>query len=427
MSLKKIAIIGGGFSGLTIAWALTKKNIAVEVFEAGPGWGGMLSTRKIVAVGEEILVESAANALLASQNVESLLNDIGVTPITAGYKSKSRWIFRNNKPNKFPLSFFEAFEGVSNIIVAKLSDSLKANSNETLADWGSRVLSQKFTDYLVSPAFQGVYGATGDKLSAELIINSLLDKSLKPKRGLLKGSISASEGMGEIIKAIVNFLKKNQVKLHVNSPVKLQDILNNFDAVIVATSLRSAEEQLKTLAPKASVELAKVPTVALTSATVVFNSQRTLKGFGCLFPKDQGFNSLGVLFNSDIFKNRAPRNLESETWILSEPNASDEEVKKIVLADRLKLTEQKATQYSQQSEPQAIYVKQWPKALPLYGSALQDVLQGGEFAQGLKLGNRLSEISHPVYLTGNYLGAIGLSRILDYNLRLADRIEKEIK
>src|SRR5688572_23359425 len=40
---KKIAIVGGGWTGLTAAYELVKDGYEVEIFEAGPALGGLAS------------------------------------------------------------------------------------------------------------------------------------------------------------------------------------------------------------------------------------------------------------------------------------------------------------------------------------------------------------------------------------------------
>ena len=411
MSKKKVAIIGAGFSGLSLAWALSKKNIEVEIFEASARSGGLLGTEK-----KSVLVESAANALLASENVELLLADIGVTPIKAGFQSNKRWIFRN-EPRQMPLNFFEVLNGLVNILLAKVFDKLAPRSFESLSQWAERNLNSKFSLYLVSTVFQGVYGTSASNLSAKLILSPFFDKNLKSKRGQLKGSISAKGGMQEILDAITKKLLDSGVKIHLNSQLNVAPNQTQFDAIVVATSLSQLPELVAAFAPKASQLLKEIPILPLVSATAVFESPKKIKGFGCLFPEDQDFSSLGVLFNSDIFENRGPG--QSETWILPLKNKSDEEVKALVLQDRKKLLDSNEA-------PSAFFVKQWPRALPLYGIQLEKTLSDSVFEGGLTEGLRMHESLKPLYLTGNYIGVIGLSKILDYNLRLANRIQKEI-
>jgi hypothetical protein len=79
--------------------------------------------------------------------------------------------------------------------------------------------------------------------------------------------------------------------------------------------------------------------LSLLTVTCFFDQDvRQLKGFGCLFPRDQGFRSRGVLFNDSIFEGRGPAH--AETWIFGGAldgdivNLSDDQIRETLLADR---------------------------------------------------------------------------------------------
>jgi oxygen-dependent protoporphyrinogen oxidase len=244
----------------------------------------------------------------------------------------------------------------------------------------------------------------------------MLDKELKSTKGKLRGSLSADKGMQEITDKLASYLAQRNVVVHYSSRLDLTTLPIGFTDIVVATSIGAAEELVSLVAPKTTLLLRKIKTASLTSVAMKFSNAKSIAGFGCLFPQDQGFNSLGVLFNSDIFKNRGDY---SETWILPSAGKTTEQIQSLILSDRKKLT-------SQSDLPEEIHVNHWPEALPLYNKYLEDVLSEEPFKSGLKSGVRLIEAENRTYLTGNYLGVIGLSKILDYNIRLANRIQKEL-
>ncbi|MCC2679323.1 MAG: hypothetical protein K0R29_1899 [Pseudobdellovibrio sp.] len=410
MTQKKVAILGAGFSGLTLAWALTKKNISVEIFEAGAREGGMLGSKF-----DGVLIEQAANALLASENVETLLNDIGVKPVTAGFRSKKRWIYRDH-PQKLPLRLSELLSGALSFLRAKISNNLQPLPNETLAAWAVRVFNPAIRDYLISPAFQGVYGTKADALSASLILKPLFEKSLRSKKGSLNGSISAESGMQEIIDGLARYLTERGVIINKNVGITVAELTKSHSAVVVATSLENAKYALKETAPIVSEQMSSVPMLPLATVTLKFSSTSRVQGFGCLFPAPENFHALGVLFNSDIFPGRGDY---SETWIISDVKSTDDNLLRAIAIDRKRMA-------GAEENPVAHHIRRWEKALPLYGKELEKVLVNAPFSQGLISGVRLDESRSPLYLTGNYLGVIGLAKILDYNIRLSQRIEREI-
>ena len=72
---KKVSILGFGFSGLSAAWAFLNQGYEVEVFEKSEKVGGLLQTQ----VSDLGIIESAANAILKSDNVELMARDFGIT------------------------------------------------------------------------------------------------------------------------------------------------------------------------------------------------------------------------------------------------------------------------------------------------------------------------------------------------------------
>lgn len=398
-----VAIIGAGFSGLSLAWALQRENIKVEVFEAETHVGGLISTDRSLLVP----VESAANAIMASRDVETLFTELGVQPLLAGFKSKNRFIFRG-QARQWVLSVSESIQAISLFVVSKyLRRNFKPEAHESVAAWGRRCLGGAFVKFLLSPALQGIYGIGAEHLSAQLILESFA--KYRTPRGKLKGSLAPKNGMGELIEKLTQNLEKNSVKIHLATKPTISDLKQKFSSIVLAVPAQKAAELLSEQAPEVSKLLAQVPILPLVSVGLAFSQPRELKGFGCLFPETEGFNSLGVLFSSDIFENRGA--VESETWILNKIGIHENQILNLVLADRKKMTKTKET-------PVMIRVNQWEKALPLYGFELLKFLRSSVYRRL----QALPESEDPIYLTGNYLGGIGLSKILNYNIQLAAAI-----
>ena len=132
-----------------------------------------------------------------------------------------------------------------------------------------------------------------------------------------------------------------------------------------------------------------------------------LNGFGCLFPRDQGFRARGVLFNNSIFEGRGPT--YSETWIFGgalDPNVinlSDEEFSELIAGERKRF-------YGQNDEPLVLYINRWPHAIPHYSIELEKIL------------TTLPAPPPNVALVGNYLGRIGLAKLIERAAAVAEQI-----
>lgn len=425
MTQKKIAIVGAGFSGLSLAWQLSKLDFQVEVFEKQARAGGLIESLQ-----GPVLVEKAAHAFLSSREVEELFLELQIPMVQAGHKSRSKWIFRE-KARRWTLSVWATLQFVVKIFINKFRNRLWPESRQTLDSWARQKGNAELSDYMLSPAMQGIYGTQIQDLSASLIMGGLLSKSLRPGKGSFRGSVAPSQGMQEFTEKCVQALQERGVKFHYSAEKTLSDLQAEFDSVVLATSARSASGILKDAAPELSGRLAGIPAVSLTAVTVASKSPTSrIQGFGCLFPEKEKFHSLGVLFNTDLFENRGGMN--SETWIFKNDfaNVPDSEILEQIKADRKRLCDEKfEIDYHQ--------IVRWPQALPLYGLQLEELLETSLFSissSDLKIpalrvaeqGARVRESAKPLYLTGNYLGVIGLTKILNYNQRLARRIQNEV-
>ena len=393
----KISIVGAGFSGLTLAYFLTKKNIEVEVFESESQPGGMIATKQLA----QGLVETAANGLWNTPQVEELLRDLKIPLAPSKPTRKNRYIFRQYA-TKWPLSILESITLFLRVFVRWLTRSLKPKPDETIEAWGNRVGGKAFSKYFLAPALQGIYAGDASRMSAEMILDRFFVKKKKAPKPKFKGTVSPDRGMGQLIESLTDWLNRRGVKIHYASGAKIPE-----GTTVIATSAWEAAQLLKPIAPKAAGALEKVETLPLISATLFFQLPPDVtRGFGCLFPQDQNFHSLGVLFNTDIFERRGRG--RSETWILGGAHhpellqKSDDELVSLILDDRVRL-------FSQFTKPVNVSIQRWPKALPHYTVDWKNTVAG-------------LELPANVHLTGNYLGRIGLSRILEYNSELAEKM-----
>ena len=101
--MKRIHIVGGGFSGLTLAWYLAKAGASVEIHEQSSRLGGLLGTRQT----PHGLAETAANALILTPNVEDLFRELNL-PLVKALKTSSRRYFWRGHLRQWPLRLTES-------------------------------------------------------------------------------------------------------------------------------------------------------------------------------------------------------------------------------------------------------------------------------------------------------------------------------
>ncbi len=402
---KEILIVGAGFSGLVQAYYLVQEGFKVILCDIEKRTGGVIQTQK----EQDYLFESAANAFLANRELETLSQEIGVSLMPTLSGAKIRWIFRFSEMKRWPLSYKESLPVISFLLTTLLWHrwlglrSLGIKNKETLKEWADRRLGKAGSEYLLEPAMQGVFATTSDKLDAQLILSSLFNR--RP-RGKLRGSVAPRDGMGEWVTQLKNYLIQKGCEFRLG--LSQQEVNQLIDsklkspqknkALVLAVDLNSLKQLANDKIILLPESLERTSSTSLTSVKLIYKNQPpVVRGFGCLFPRSERFYSLGVLFNHNIFAHRAPHGV-SETWILNDQKMkmsemSEQALIRYVQSDRYQL-------FSKHQEPDNVRVDQWQNRIPVYDQNL------ALFLEDLK--NKRPSFA----LIGNYLGDLGLSKIL---------------
>jgi oxygen-dependent protoporphyrinogen oxidase len=394
-----VNIVGAGFSGLTTAYFLAQRGCQVRIFEKTARAGGLIRTIHT----PNGLVETAANGLLNSARLESMCAHLGVPLLPTRRDGRKRFIFRR-RPRQISLTPADVMSLAFRL--ATHARTFRPQSFETINDWGRRVIGAGATNYLLAPALGGIYAGDPNKLSASLIFGrAALPAHLqttRPARAQLRGTVAPPNGMQQLIDGLCDYLKNAGVEFifeHEPRPAA-------NEPQIICLSAHAAGEFLSDLAPELSQALRAIEMLSLATVTCFYPPDAaTLKGFGCLFPRDQGFRARGVLFNNYIFDGRG--SAHSETWIFGgalDPevvNLSDEEFRQSIAAEREKF-------YGKKDDAIEIRVTRWPQALPHYSIDLERTLK------------TLPAPPPHIALVGNYLGRIGLAKILERSAFVAN-------
>ena len=399
--MSTITVVGAGFSGLTTAYFLNKAGCRVRIIEKGDRPGGLIRTIRT----EHGLIETAATGLLSSARAEAMCADLGVPLITTRRDGRRRFIYRG-RPKQVPLTIGDMLTASGR--VALNLTKFSARPFESIAEWSRRVLGQGATDYLLIPALGGIYAGDPELLSASLIFGKArLPQHLhttKPEKGKLHGTVAPPGGMQELLDGLVDYLKRNGVEILLEQDAPAEPT----QQTIVCLSANAAAKYLSGLAPAVAQALSKIEMLSIATVTCFYSQDAAqLKGFGCLFPRNEGFRARGVLFNDFIFEGRGPAHAES--WIFGgalDPdvvNLDDAEFARTIATERQRF-------YGHRDEPIAMRVTRWPRALPHYTLELERIL------------TTLPPPPPNVRLVGNYLGRIGLAKILERAAFVADRL-----
>jgi protoporphyrinogen/coproporphyrinogen III oxidase len=403
--MQTVKVVGAGFSGLVTAYYLARDGFKVRICEQSSRAGGLIKTIQT----PHGLVETAANGLLNSARLEALCADIGVPLLPTRRDGRRRFVFRG-QPRQLPLNVSDLLN--LGVRLAANATSLRPRQFETIAEWGSRVLGKGATNYLLVPALSGIYAGDPERLSASLIFcrAPLPDhlRTNRPARAKVRGTVAPPHGMQQLIDGLADYLKRAGVEFVFNQ--RAQAEANEPTAVCL--SARSAAEFLADIAPEVSESLRRIEMLSLVTATSFYAPDAArLKGFGCLFPRDQGFRARGVLFNDCIFEGRGPAH--SETWIFG--GAPDPEVVNLTDRELAQLIADERKRFFGANDPSLeVEIIRWPNALPHYSIELERIL------------TTLASPPPNIALVGNYLGRIGLGKILERAACVAGELRRTL-
>lgn len=392
--MAEIQVIGGGFSGLSAAYFLMCAGHRVRIVETAPRLGGLLDTIQ-TPYGP---VETAANAMIANATLEKAATDIGIKLVPAMKSARKRFILRDKRLRRWPISAAASLRLLGLAIPLRMGRAtpLAPRPFESVQDWGVRAIGREATNYLLTPALAGVYAGDPAELSATLTVGKFFRPARERRlpRGKLRGSVAPEGGMGTLAPAFERVLRLNHCVFSTETLPGLP--------TVVALPPPAALKFLAGRAPALEAELRKIRMLPIVSVTVFFPPETSgVPGFGCLFPRSEGYRVRGVLANDRIFPGRA-RDSISETWILGGAQdrevakLSDREVLALVLAERTKL---------HGLNPRLLFsrVTRWEAAIPHYDLGLENAVEH------LKV---LRFREGHFRLFGNYLGDIGLGMIL---------------
>ena len=404
-SEEKIRIIGAGFSGLTLAYYLKKANpsLSITIHDEADNVGGLLQSIQ-TPYG---LVETAANAILDSDEIRALAMDVQVEMIEASKGIKKAYFLNRGRLRTWPLKLSETFLLLPKALRFLFNrNSFAPQDFESVEEWGSRNLGVPFTQKLLDAALAGIYASRVQDLSARLIFSRFFrvhPKSLFKKRKKKKKlrSIAPVLGMQHLCLRLRDYLQTQKVDFILGKKFEL-DQKSETEKVIYCGSLGGAQKFFKDfdLVKETYKDFLTLPSLPVSKTTLFFNlesSKKTPHAFGVLFPRIEKRPFLGVLLDTKIFKRKDK--FYSESWISNEDFADLKSAQSMILNERQYL-------FNSKEEPLLGHLKSWQKVLPLYGDALNRFLLD-RWPQ-----MRRDLAKNEIYVHGNYLGHLGLSRLI---------------
>ncbi len=210
-------VVGTGFTGLLYATLAVLKGESVLLYEKRNRSGGLIGSVP-TPFG---LVETAANGIVNSYRLEELAFALNLDIISAKKNSKQRFIWKDGNPKRIPLSFSELLR----LLYGALTISAGIRPEESVYQWGVRVLGKGAVENLLEPGLAGIYAGNLKDMSAELVLGRWISSEeslLKNIRAMIRrkkteqkipkgrrGIVSFRGGLGELLTVMETKIKSS--------------------------------------------------------------------------------------------------------------------------------------------------------------------------------------------------------------------------
>ncbi len=455
--MKRVAIIGGGTSGLSAAMTLERaraEGAALEyvLFESASRLGGVLRTERV----DGCLVEGGPDSFLTEKSWGlDFVRELGLGDQLIGSNDRDRKTYILVKGRLEPIPdglMFMVPTRIAPILTTRLfslpakvrmarelwqKPGYVSDHDETVAELVGRHFGPEMVDRLADPLLAGVYGGDAAQLSAAAVLPRFVEmekrygslsramlaarkqraqaertggrKLAAPPRPLFT---SLKDGMQQLVDTMVPRLAPGAARTG-NPVVSLgpsesgwlvaprQGSPEEFDAVILALPAYAAATLARNAAPLLAAELDQIPYSSSMTVTLGYsmNHLRHLPpGFGFLVPRSEGRRMLACTFVHVKFPHRAPPDRGIIRAFLG--GSRDEAVLDLSDAEVLEQVRRNLREIVRvTAEPRFARVYRWRRAMAQYASGhLERVARIAQLCRAIP----------GLYLAGNAYRGIGV-------------------
>lgn len=445
--MKSVAIIGAGITGLTTAFYLKRQGVPVTIYESSHRGGGVIQTLR----KDGFLAEFGPNTLLeTSPKISQLIRDAGLLSrrLDPDSAAGARFVVRYKRPIEMPgspLGFLTtdlfSFKAKLAVLREPFIPARRDGVEESIGQFVVRRFNQEFLDHAIDALVAGIYAGDPNRLSVTHAFPKL--KALEDNYdSMIKGQIFGArerKKRGEVAKDRApkfSFDEGLQVlpdtlaaqlgdSVQLNTPVtKLTRSAGRWtmttpsgetqhDAVIYCgTAHKLAELKIERVALSAFSEIRHPPVASVVLGFRREDVAHPCNGFGMLIPKIEGFKSLGTIFSSALFPNRAPAgHLTLTTYVGGEryPEFASLPQDKLVSL----VCEDLRVLLGVQGQPTFRHVVVYPQAIPQYNVGF------GRFKELL---TQIEADQPGLFFAGHFRDGVSLSDSIVSGINMAERI-----
>jgi oxygen-dependent protoporphyrinogen oxidase len=475
-SPKKIAIIGGGITGLAAAYELTQQArqtntpIEIELFEQAPELGGKIITKK----DDPYLVEGGPDCFIVEKPwALQLIKELGLENelLNTSSGASGTFVFDNNALHRLP-------DGVMMMVPTKMIPFLtskliswpgkirmgcdlfiprrKETGDETLASFVRRRLGQEALDKMAEPLIGGIHAGNPENMSllstfprflemeqdgGSLIVGMLkrqkkmadMMKKRPPAPGPKKTFfISLNEGLGQLVNKLETVIgsekihcgrKISQLKQTPDSRWLIEEENHDpitADAVIVTTEAYAAAGLVKNELPRLADLLNEIPYVSSATVSMAFPRKaipHPLDAYGFIVPKIANRRIMAVTWTSIKWNHRAPQGMVLLRAFVG--GAQRQELAACGDQEMLSLVKEELSSIMGiNSPPEKSWIYRWPQGMPQYVMGHLDRLEAID---------AITKEQKGLYLAGAGYRGIGIPDCINQGRQAAVKAWEEIK
>ncbi len=438
----RIAIVGGGISGLATAFYVKRlaPESEVTLLEAAPRLGGTMVTRDI----EGFRFEGGSNGFLSNKPwTLDFVEEAGAEGILvrSNDAARIRYIYTDalhrlpESPPAFLATPLISWRAKLRVLGEVFTPARRDISDETLQSFGYRRVGKAFTDTFLDPMSAGIFASTPARLSVNAAFPAVV-RLEQQYGGLFRGMLKRRKrsagpggvlmsfrgGVGGFIDHMAGVLGESaRTGIAVNGLARSGGGYRldtssgelEFDRVVLSTPAPAASRILGDIDPVAAGWLAQIEYSPISVVGFGYRHlAHDLPGFGLLTTSAAGLDILGVLWDSSIFPDRAPAGGKALRVMIggqrSPALALESEGRLIEIA-----REGVRRTMGVDDAPDVTFVQRWPQGIPNYPV--------GHLANADRLFARLAD--HPgLYLNSNAYYGIGLNDCVGNSRLCAEKV-----
>ncbi|HYM76735.1 MAG TPA: protoporphyrinogen oxidase [Candidatus Dormibacteraeota bacterium] len=354
--MTRIAIVGGGISGLAAAFDLEQqrrggREVEYTLYESSPRLGGVLRTERV----DGCLVEAGPDSFVTEKPwAADLCRLVGLGDQLIGSNDADRktYILTRGRLVEMPdgLMFMVPTKilptGLSPLFSWKTKLRMTqelfhppraVDHDESVADFVERHYGREMVDRLADPLLSGIYGGESASLSVRAVLPRFAEmerthgslgramlaarkkKPSGPRRPAPPLFTSLKNGMQHLAETVVSRLTPawlltdttvQAIQAEAGGWVVSAGLQSDqFDAVIIALPGPAAANVLRLASPELTAELAAIQYTSSITVGLGYGNdvrQSLPAGFGFLVPRSEGKRLLAATFVHNKFPHRAP-------------------------------------------------------------------------------------------------------------------------